>query len=138
MEKIKEILSSIKQAPTLEDINKKKTEILTEKSNEAMYKKIYDMCEKISSNLKMEENEIIFFNNNNEDKHLIKKIFFDNIEMHRKLITKELNKKGYDIEITDETTTEYKNKYYANFDMLYKIKISVKQDAKLEYKQNIK
>jgi hypothetical protein len=138
MEKIKEILSSIKQAPTLEEINKKKIEILTEKSNETMYKKIYDMCENISTNLKIDESENIFFNNNNEDSHLIKKIFFDNLETHKKILTKELNKKGYEIDITDESTTDYKIKYYSNFDMLFKIKISVKQDVKQNNKQEIK
>lgn len=130
MEKAREILSSIKQAPTMEEITKKKMELLTEKSIEIMYKKISDMCENISSNYKLDTTENIFYKNDLEDNNLIKKIFFDNLESHRKILSKDLGKKGYDISFENLTETENKAKYYPDSDFLYKIKISVKQEIK--------
>ena len=129
MENTEEILSSIKCAPSFDDINKKRLKLLEDKSNSMMYKRIYTMCEKIVSECIPEEISFVSFNNNDTDNNnMLKKIFFDNIDTHIKILAKELGKKGYNFNIENVSDTEYKTKYYSSYDMLYKLKISVKQE----------
>ncbi|ATZ80621.1 hypothetical protein BMW23_0574 [Bodo saltans virus] len=114
-----EILLSVPNAPPIEEIKKHILKKNREKSTEMMYTRINNLCNKICKNYSLEESEILMFN---DDEDNLIKIFFDDINEHNKILSSELENKGYNVEFVEMELQNKNEKYTKSYKMIISVK----------------